>query len=245
MFVVLTTQRSGSTYLVRALNSHPDITCYGELFISRETHRHVGGDRRFFHYLDESYTRRLLHPFRRRHDIDAFLREMLVARGAGRVAGFKLMYDQLEWHLRAWITDNPVSIIHLVRGNCFSSLLSREVARHSGVAHTSTGVDIRPFSIDIRRFLPMLEDISTNIRNYRVMLEKFPSVCEVTYERFFADPEAESARILSFLGVDPHVSLICDLKKISPSCPEKIIANYEELISALRQRGHAHLLEQD
>ena len=35
-FVVISTQRSGSRMVVESLSSHPDIICFGELFIPEE-----------------------------------------------------------------------------------------------------------------------------------------------------------------------------------------------------------------
>jgi LPS sulfotransferase NodH len=35
-FIILTTQRSGSTWLTDLLNNHPHVRCYSELFLNRD-----------------------------------------------------------------------------------------------------------------------------------------------------------------------------------------------------------------
>jgi LPS sulfotransferase NodH len=55
-FVLLTTQRSGSTFIRLWLNSHPSVRCYGEIFL--RTYPAVDG---FKHYCEANIFRRILY----------------------------------------------------------------------------------------------------------------------------------------------------------------------------------------
>src|SRR5688572_14677903 len=99
-FVLLSTQRSGSTWVVDMLNSHPAIAAYSELFLEggRGTPSWGGGkDIVFWHTYIESkraqadgdQTTDLLYEY---------LDDLYRPRAALRAIGFKLMYGDAAAH---------------------------------------------------------------------------------------------------------------------------------------------------
>ena len=97
-FVVVTTQRSGSSWVVDLLDSHPSVACYAELFrVTDRTIADYGASRvpRFTVTLDvdaDPTARRLL-PRRL-----SYLRRLVREHDDARAVGFKLMYDQVPDH---------------------------------------------------------------------------------------------------------------------------------------------------
>ncbi len=129
-FIVLAGARTGSTMLVRALNSSPHIRCFGEVF---------NGSVDFVPFDVEGYDNfsagdRAL----RDRDLEAFLRERIfspVPPGIGAV-GFKLLFGQ---HLKFpglienVILDREIRVLRLARRNLLRALVSLKIAESTSV----------------------------------------------------------------------------------------------------------------
>ena len=244
-FVVLSTQRSGSTWVVDMLTSHPRVVAYSELFMhggegkpkwgqeqdlpywqtySRDKHR-VAKPYWLWHYLGEAY--------RERPEIDA--------------VGFKLMYSQLTRISRPlmpalWM--KRVRIIHLTRRNALDVVLSKEAgAARQGRLHAREGeqveqVRVRLETDDLMRRMTLHERAvaGARVRFKRVGLP----YREVVYEDL-ADDESGFADLFEFLGVEP-APVTSSLQKLNPSAHEELIENYGEVRDALADTEYAELL---
>src|SRR4051812_20114345 len=95
-FIVLATQRTGSTWLVEMLDSHPAIVAYEELFLARDAHGVTWGreDREFFYAYYARRARRQW-PLARVVWSLRYLEEMYSSSSTEAV-GLKLMYGQLQ-----------------------------------------------------------------------------------------------------------------------------------------------------
>lgn len=102
--IILTTQHSGSTWLVKSLDSHPSILWMAELLI-RYSKKGVKESVSW-----ETYSQDVENAFSK-------LQQKSVARH--RWVGFKLMYDQIPTHLRGQLfekfVEENVTVIHLIR----------------------------------------------------------------------------------------------------------------------------------
>ena len=125
-FVILTTQRSGSGWLVDLLDDHPSVVAYEELFKVTETTvaRHGASVVPRFEVMvgprTWSTSRGLV---LKRYD---YLRGLARAHPGADAVGFKLMYDQTRDHpwLVAMLIMMRARFVHLVRRNSLSAVLS-------------------------------------------------------------------------------------------------------------------------
>ena len=129
-FIILGAARTGSNMLVQALNSSPELTCFGELF-------HPNLD--FLGFNVEGYDNfdnkdRAL----RDGDLPAFLRERVYCAHpeATQAVGFKLLYGHV-WGfpglLGALTEDTEIRVLHLKRRNLLRTMLSLKIAETTGV----------------------------------------------------------------------------------------------------------------
>jgi hypothetical protein len=160
-FAVLSSQRTGSTLLVRSLDAHPELFVAGELF-------HYGAGIHHpeyrFRYLKTGFGRAdlFLNKSLSQGRIPAHLERFYSAAGQGvRAVGFKLMLSQIKWNpaLLPALKARKVRFLILVRENAFSSALSAAKAQLSGTYHSDAAAiqgQTRTVSISEERFERLL-----------------------------------------------------------------------------------------
>ena len=240
-FVVLTSSRTGSTWLIDLLNMQSGVEAHGELFLDQprltpaiagradyrrfiEVHGTPGLSRvpRVFSYLNELYR-------------------------TPRTVGFKLMYTQLRRHpeILAYLAARRVRVVHLIRRNHIDVIISEELARLTGTSHAPAGT---------RSGVPMIHlDAATLLDRVRgrgrrpvearwlLRLSSCPFI-EVAYESLL-DGEQEFARILEFLDVPgPPIRGQSNLAKRGARSHRESIVNYEEIKEVLRSTPYAGML---
>ena len=245
--MVLSTQRSGSTWVVDMLTSHPRVVAYSELFM------HGGeGTPRWGHEKDlpywQTYARnkpggRVTRPYW----LWRYLGEAFHERPAVDAIGFKLMYSQLTSIAKPlmpslWV--KRVRIIHLIRRNALDVVLSKEAgAARGGKLHARAGDDVERVRIrlqtdDLLRRMTLHERAieGARVRFKRVGLP----YREVVYEDL-AEDESGFASLFEFLGVEP-APVSSSLQKVNPSVHEELIENYGEVRNALEGTPYASQL---
>ena len=244
-FVVLSTQRSGSTWVVDMLTSHPRVVAYSELFMHGGEGKPKWGQEQDLPYW-QTYSRdkrRLTKPYWLWHYLGEAYRE----RPGIDAVGFKLMYSQLSRISRPlmpalWM--KRVRIIHLTRENALDVVLSKEAgAARQGRLHAREGdqveqVRVRLETDDLMRRMTLHERAvaGARVRFKRVGLP----YREVVYEDLAAD-ESGFAELFEFLGVEP-APVTSSLQKLNPSAHEELIENYGEVRDALADTVYAELL---
>ena len=235
MFVLLSTQRSGSTWMIDMLNSHPKVVAYSELFI--------GGGRGFPKWGGATDIP-LWETYRDAHAgdaeeliLDRYL-ELLSGQRHDQAAGFKLMYEQERAYpgILRYLAAHGGSILHLVRRNVLDVLISRETAAARDVYHVRRSHKLLPCRIrlDAATLIDRLTEQASQVEKasagYRNM--ELP-LMEVWYEELFTDRDCFS-EVLGFLGVDPVVGkLSTSLKKINSESHHELIKNYAEVRETL------------
>jgi LPS sulfotransferase NodH len=128
-FMILSDARTGSNLLVQALNSHPNIVCFREIFNFEwpGVDFNVEG-----HNSHDADSLRL-----RNTDPPRFLREQVFGDHVAdaKAVGFKFHYDHLwafEGLVQHLVADEGLRVIHLVRRNALRSLVSRMIADQTG-----------------------------------------------------------------------------------------------------------------
>jgi hypothetical protein len=147
-FVILFYARTGSTVLAHALNSHPQVICFREVFNWFHGDSHV--DYSVDGYDDNSAEDGRL----RRADPIGFLETRLFCPPPPMTSavGFKLGYAHCEppWGFPAvldyLVQDRQIRVLHVQRRNMLKSLASEKLAETTG-EYLRLGAVIRPSSI--------------------------------------------------------------------------------------------------
>jgi len=195
-FVIFTMPRSGSTWLVNLLRSHPQIQCHGELF---QRDQIVTNDRLlrrppFFRF--------------RRAAPGLFLRFAYSRRLGARAVGLKMLNDQAPAQQAYLVQRRDVRKVLLRRGNILAAYSSLRVALETDQwivpkGGNATKKTIRFDSKDYERYA---RKRSTYYDRRRAELESAGGpFIEVLYETL-SQPGTHRA-ILDFLGVDPDIDL--------------------------------------
>jgi LPS sulfotransferase NodH len=234
-YVVLSSQRSGSTWLMSILNQVEATRAYGELFLKRKkpgsTERWDGelNYPRFPEVYTGSGKLRLRLVF-------SYLDALYCQPGA---VGFKLMYTQLQKYpeILVYLLVRRVKVVHLVRQNQLDVLISRAVKNKIRRAHVLNGnkppEDVQ-VSLNTEKLLARLGRRNKRIQTARWLMRRsmLPQL-EVTYEDLISDPSSYQ-RLFLFLGIGigdhiPESKLV----RIGGKEQSQVISNYEEVKNAL------------
>ena len=238
-FIILTTQRSGSTLLWKYLNGHPNVFACGEMFLPEH-----GGTNAYAAFRKSSTKRRLSHYIYNQQNVTAYLDQFFSTDQVFESCGFKLMYDQNSRNIKNWLIKHNVSIIHLIRENILKKIVSGETAKARGVAHLKPNETVENVKIDLD-VNRLIHRIITVTKEIRLNSEKFSMLpyAEVRYEDFVNDPPGTAKGIFDFLGVTNVSNLEMPLKKINPAAVELSIGNYSEVRLKLLGTPHAKYLD--
>jgi LPS sulfotransferase NodH len=238
-FVVLSTQRSGSTWVVDMLTSHPRVVAYSELFMHGGEGVPKWGREQDLPYwqtfIRERRGGRVARPYWLWH----YLGRVFEERPGIDAIGFKLMYSQLTRIAKPllpalWL--RRVRIVHLMRRNALDVVLSKEAGEaRRGVLHAREGQPVESVRIKLRTE-DLLERMTAHERAIEGARVRFKRIGipyqEVIYEDLVADQESGFASLFKFLGVEP-ASVSSSLQKVNPTAHEELIENYREVRAAL------------
>jgi LPS sulfotransferase NodH len=136
-FVIVASQRTGSTLLVRSLDSSPKLLCAGEIFHPGERVHHLEYRFRQIKF-GRGPVARLVNQFRQKKRVEKHLESFYERAGTGVSAvGFKLMISQIRTFptITASLGDFGVVWFYLSRRSTFDAALSYFRARLSGIYH--------------------------------------------------------------------------------------------------------------
>lgn len=192
-FVVFAHARSGSTSLVRAIDSHPDVRLLMEPFNERFATQH-GVDHRS-RATDEAA-------------LDALLEEIYAEHN-----GIKALDYQLPRPLYAHMLLGPRRVLFLHRRNLLQAVVSHRMSEQTELWHkwdtdrpASDHYDeLEPLQItDVRK---RVDDLYDSVRFYSGVLANKKDVLTVTYEALYEqgfDTRQDAiTKIFSFLGLSP------------------------------------------
>jgi hypothetical protein len=238
--IVLTTQRSGSTFLVDCLRSHPEIECAGEI---------LNGDpdeprpvyRGPFKGLVKAARYARSGAWLADRWIDAYFR-----RGSRRVRCFKAMYNQLSRPLAMRYFDrNPgVRVIHLRRRNLLKVHVSTLLMSKRRYVQARTPIDTVWIHVDPAKAIASMRRAREQYERFERAFESHPRL-EVQYESLFDGQylQDDTARALcDFLGVRP-TRMTSNLVKLNPESLRDMVTNYDELAAAVSRTEFSDLLD--
>jgi LPS sulfotransferase NodH len=242
-FVVLTDNRSGSTWVMSTLNSLEGVTGQGELFLPRPRVKEKRWDSDFAwpRYIEAEPDGRTLRPF----SVFAYLDALYRTPGA---VGFKLMYAQLAKYpeILPYLMRHRVRVVHLVRENHLDVVLSYAVKAELGRAHLLPGQaapDKLQVELDTKGLVARMERLRKKQEMGRRMLEwcRLPHM-EVAYEDLLEDPD-RFRLIWAFLSIDSEREMPePTMFKIRQGGHRDVISNYDEVSQVMASSRFAGML---
>jgi LPS sulfotransferase NodH len=235
-FVIVGAPRTGSTLLVKTLNSLEGVSCHGELLGLDQ----VRGYEDNFDLVSasqrerEARAQRLLQE--RNRDPVGFIRRTLTT--ADAAVGFKALYRALlhpRWsEVKNSLLNMPdVKFIHLTRRNSLRRYISEQIFLAGGPNHSAAGGrSDNPLKvhIEVADFLLKSLEIEADAQEISALLSN-QDVLEISYEELAADTAEAVARVCRFLGLEIEQSNIAPaLKKVGAANLSDSVSNYLELL---------------
>ncbi len=212
-FVILCLGRTGSTYLQSLLDSHPQVSCLGELFT-----RNSGAPLPAYGAQSE-------------RDIRKYLDAVLGAESE-RAVGFKLAWNNIRHHPVAFesLQDPELRVVRLVRQNRLATLVSIQLSVTTGIKnHNSRDYGDAQVRLRPQNCLRQLEEYEAVDAAFDALARHHPH-CTVIYEELVTD--SSLTEVQKLLGVEPRTLTSAMQKRRKKSLSESV-SNWEELISAL------------
>jgi len=252
-FTVLTSQRTGSTWLMDLISAQPSIRAFAEPFIS-----HSGKPQPFVDERLGTDFGAFLHYRNRHRGLRPCITRRYVARleqsANSRVVGFKIMYNQLLRHpeLLGILPSHQYRVIHLVRTNLLDHAVAlavfhklKEEKRH---VHTDKPArQVITVHLPPQQLLAQLRTLDRRMRYSRALLALWPvRHLEVAYESLVAHTQMTLHRIVSFIDAardDSGLVMDSAFHKVSQGTTRNKISNYDQVRAALagtRYESHLH-----
>ncbi len=270
-FMIVCGPRTGSNMLVSALDSHPRIVCFREIFnfTFPDIDYNVDGYRR-----DDPAALAL-----RKRDPATFLRRYIYAGHAAVVdaAGWKFIYEHF-WDfpglIEALQADRELRVIHLKRRNGVRAFLSYKMASLTGEwqrprreqrtlgsrlaaaarhpersltsliarARTSVAAPDRRIVLPPGECIEYIGAREQQVAHFDGLFASHQRL-DVWYEDMLADRQAAFGRIQAFLGVDPG-PLAEAVERQNPGALRELVRNHDQLAAALRPTPYAWMLDE-
>jgi LPS sulfotransferase NodH len=242
-FVVFTTQRTGSTWLMSVLNNQDGVSGQGELFLPRprSQERRWDSDFAWPRYVES----RERFGSRRPSSVYRYLRDLYDSQSS---VGFKLMYSQVKSYpeILPFLMREKIDVVHLVRRNHIDVLISFALKRQIGRAHVLSAAD-RP---EDERVELDTDSLVRNIRKLQfkqglgrrtLRLARLRHL-EVAYEDLVDDP-LQFKPLLDFLGIPfEGAQLESTILRTRIGSQREVLANYDEVRRALAGSRYTDLL---
>ena len=251
-FVVMSTMRSGTTWLISLLDSHEQITCAGEMLHSdlRQC-EHITYHKEFSlgYFFKDRPEKREIAKYNQRQVLFEYLDWFYASIGDSSALGFKLMLNHIYRfpEIMEYIQERNVKVILLLRTNLVDRLISHALKSTSKSQQEMTAIEkIRSFLRgykfarknssgqlilnlrDSMRKLSTYENENAALMNYAAKCET-----EVIYYQDLVDNKDDCLRIVfPFLDVNP-LELTSPRKKIRTKKINEIVKNYSELSKRL------------
>lgn len=240
-FCIITSQRSGSTWLSRLLGSHPQIRMLkgDPLWVDPSEY-----DNDLPRYCNYKKTTKVPRPWSLFNYFELFEN---YENESHDLLGFKVMHNHIKRNpdfLIRLLTDN-YKVIHLTRRNHLDLIISSEVGNQYKVYRVKkTDVKNRPVTLDASSILQTFDFLERVYKYSELFLKFAPVPClEVHYETLAANRDETLSEIADFLEIENNSALFqTDLVKVNNGSYEDKISNYEEVAQVIKESKYAYLL---
>jgi len=243
-FVIVGAPRTGSTLLVRTLNSLEGICCHGELLAD-----FVRGYEDGFDPLAASKSERDDRASRllqqRDQNPENFILNALNTENTA--TGFKALYSSLtnpRWRevTQSLLAMPDIKFIHLTRHNSLRRFVSEQIMQSGGPNHSGAGGKSEKrikVHIDIDTYRRNTAEIEAERRQVILRLPE-KNLMDISYEQLSADTVATVTAVCQFLGLDTRPSEIKPaLNKVGAADLRDSVSNYQDLLDNTATRALA------
>ena len=237
--VILTTQRTGSTFLAECLASHPEIDCAGEI-LNGQPDSPIPPPRGPLRYFVK-----FARIARRGAWLPAFRLEQFYRRGRAGVRCFKVMHNQLArpFVLNYLVRHREIRVIQLSRQNLLKAYVSTLLMQKRRILQATGPAAPVWIRVDPAKAIAAMRKARARRRFYEAVLARHAHI-SVTYEALFDGPflrEETAWRICDFLGVARH-PMHSGIVKLNPTSLCDMVTNYDELAEAVSDTEFAEML---
>ena len=241
--IILTTQRTGSTFLVGCLQSHPDVNCITELLVGAQleppamfrSSRTLTKASRFIMGGGWFPTRAI---------------RRFYAASDKPVSIFKLMYNQASNRptLNYLTRDRDIHVLHLRRHNLLKMHVSQLLmpTKRNAIWEPHTTEPLPPVTtrVDPSAALEQMRKAQARYRDFEDLFadhRRLPLVYEDLIENQQLRP-SEGRRICDFFGIG-YRPMQSSLIKLNPESLRDMVTNYDELAGVVSKTEFAELLD--
>jgi LPS sulfotransferase NodH len=228
-FIILSMPRSGSNYLAYLLNSHPHITCFGEIFDKRTVQGKPANE------WIQRY--RYIRAFRNRLPL-FFLKTLIFHPYPEEICavGFRYFYRQAQDRssvLKYLLSLKSLKVIHLVRRNMLANLTSFRIAMKTKVWNSldkeTQMSSVKPLQVTLsfEECLKHFEESSRFHSRFQELFRNFSNKV-IYYEDLASNRKVEVSKVTDLLELEQK-PLSCNLKKQNTRPLEELIDNYGDL----------------
>lgn len=241
-FIIVGTQRTGSSPLGAAIGLHPQVACGWEWTQRVSPLSKIGVARRGFagnfSCLDKKNQEHMEEICNSSTRLIGFRRLFRSSAYWSLHPKFSpaLWHDRLDGHI-AWLKKNPsVQVVHIVRNDNIAWLRSKFAAKESGKYFGAPYPSQLHFEVKVDEALKRLQS-KRWVDKCLYQLRDTNSYMQVLYEDFAADNFKVAGEVLSFLDCDPLLlpETGLSLQRQSTVSVEESIENYDKLMDALRR----------
>lgn len=234
LLFILAEPRSGSSWLLETLNSHPGVNLASELY------NHVlFQEVQSFHQMETGKLGTCI----------AYLENKL-PREKDKYTGCKILINQLRYISPAfprYFIENyrRADFIFLHRENAVSAQISLTIAHTHQIWHCTKDEDITKKKVHIHppEFYNNLERFRAQKDTAWKLLEEYEvKRIRLTYEELFADKDRMIEKICTFLNIPVGRIEFSTEKKGNPFRPEEIIENYQEVKEYLKKYPYYYVM---
>lgn len=236
-FIIVGAPRTGSTLLVRTLNTLTGVRCHGELLQRNMVRGLEDGFDPDQATADERKVRaERLYAEREKNPL-GFITHALA--GEGAAIGMKITYEiffdpRWESVVSALTGDSEVRFIHLERHNGLRRYISEEVLYAGGPNHSGAGGRSKQtvkISIDIDAFMARQVELAGNTEQFLDMTRKC-AVMALSYESLTTDFTSAMAQTCAFLDENIDASgIVAALSKVGAKDLRETVNNVDELLA--------------
>ena len=235
-FFIWFTGRSGSTHLCDLLDSHPQIYCRKENFSFVKNPGEVPYRSRMLF----TPGRKIKNPAS--SEVLDYLNQIYSTDSLA--AGFKFKFPNQSRGFPEVTEQLPqipgIKVIELIRENTLKQVISIQNRKRIKAMGVSRGANL----LESLKLEPLLLDVDTAVdeanklllrrEEFRQYSAMFSDSISITYEQICFEPQQIIPQILEFLNVDTNVDLTSRFFKTTPDNIREAVANYEELVAAVK-----------
>lgn len=229
-FLLLCASRTGSTMLRLMLNSHTDITCYGEIYGPNQIRERFLKNDIFLCYIGPQRTGTLLVLIRNKFPI--FFNNRYVVDWNAKASGFKMLYGHYNNPRFTKLTDRfaddkELKIIHLLRKNHLKRNISQAFKRLELYARNHGLPTVSKIQVDPKHCIEDIEKTKNEEAKFREIFSHHEYL-EIFYEDIINRTKQEIFKVQRFLNVKPANLPVQTHKGLSDDLRD-LIDNFEDL----------------